>query len=313
MLEEIDQIVRWDETWAVQFPKRLSRRQKNDFLAALEQDLALRGFETERIEVRQIVRCVNLVTRCESPRIIFMAHYDTPTILPFWLAWLFKFVGHTRQISGMILMILLLMAPSLLGLPATAVNLFQLFIILTLLTLLIPNPHNREDNTSGVLGLMALADWLKDKPEIRKQVQLVCTDNEELGLLGASGLKKVWKKQGHPFQNAAIINLDCIARGKVPLLVYHRQQRLANQLLPYLLRHLPNMRPKDMTIVALSDNYIFRKTGAVDISFADRTIIPGGFFIPRIHSPADNDFDVNKFVLLIQGLTDYLKDTNQNE
>lgn len=307
MNDFITQINNWDQSWAEQFPKRQSRKQKEAFLAELEKELSLRGFATKQIRVRKIVRCTNLVTKCDAPKVIFMAHYDTPTIIPFWFSWLFRLIGHTRQISGMILMILILIAPSFLGLSTTITNIFLFIIVLSFLTLFIPNPHNREDNTSGVVGLMALADWLKDKPAIREQVQLVFTDNEELGLLGASGLKKVWHKRNHPFAEADIINIDCVTRGEIPLLVYHRQDGLVQRLRPYLQKHLPHLQTKDMTIVALSDNYVFRKSGAVDISYADKTIIPGGYYIPRIHSPADNDFNAEKLHLLIQGLTDFLE------
>ncbi|MCI0405073.1 MAG: hypothetical protein L0209_03195, partial [candidate division Zixibacteria bacterium] len=62
-------------------------------------------------------------------------------------------------------------------------------------------------------------------------------------------------------------------------------------------------------ILPLSDNYTFKKTGAVDISFADPSTIPGGYYIPRIHSPADNDFNAQQVTHLIECLADFLGDS----
>ncbi len=307
-MHDIKLITQWNVDWGERFPIRLTKSQKNQFLQTVENELHQRHFITERVAVRKVFAGVNLVTKCEAPRVIFLAHYDTPTIIPFWFSWLFRLIGHTRQMVAMVLLIGLLLIPSLLPVPAGFVTLFHLVLVLTFLALLIPNPHNREDNTSGVIGLMALAEWLKTRPEIQKQVQLVFVDNEEWGLLGSAGLKKVWDAQRHPYRQAAIINLDCISRGQVPLLVYHRVGTLAQKLRPYLHKHLPAIRIIDMKIVALSDNFTFRREGAVDISFADPTLIPGGYYISKIHTPADNDFSPERLLLLIQGLTEFLEE-----
>jgi hypothetical protein len=53
----------------------------------------------------------------------------------------------------------------------------------------------------------------------------------------------------------------------------------------------------------------FRKSGAVGISYADQTIIPGGYYIPRVHRPNDNDFSAEKLRPLLTALTEYLEDT----
>lgn len=310
-----EQIAQWDKAWAARFPKRLRRKEKEQFLDELEQELQARGFETNRLSVRYLLHCRLLLTRCENPKVIFTAHYDTPTIMPFWVGAFFSLFGHTRQISGSFILLPLLFCPITL-LPllipnSTAstliANLYMLIVLLSFITLFIPNPHNREDNTSGVIGLMALAEWLKDKPELRKQVQLVFFDNEELGLLGSSGLKQYWDKNNYPYRDAAVINLDCISRGRTPLLVHHGNDTIANKVLPYLTNHLPQTKKFYLRLLPLSDNYTFREIGAVDISFVEPTLIPGGYHIPKIHSPADNDFSAERLVPLVQALAEFLE------
>lgn len=314
MTSTYEQITQWDSDWAERFPKRISGAQKERFLAELESLLQARGWPTKRITSGRLIRNRLLLTECERPSIIFLAHYDTPTMLPFWISWLFQAWGHTRQISGIVILLLLLQLPQWLTavFPDFApLGLFSffltLFLMLTFIVIFIPNPRNREDNTSGVLGLMALADLLQAQLELREKVQFVFCDNEEWGLLGSAALKVIWDSEGYPYQQADIINLDCIGRGQIPLLAYHKQNQLAQKLLPTLRAHLPETKPMDMGIMPLSDNYTFRKQGAVDISFADRSLVPGGYYIPRIHTPRDNDFTPDRFWPLIQALGDYAR------
>lgn len=308
-------IEEWDRAWSQNHAIRITRRQKEAFLTELEEQLQARQFETERIEVRTMIKSRLLATVCEEPRIIFTAHFDTPTIMPFWFPPLFYLFGHTRQITGMVFLLALLYLPGLL-LPAVPPELAWLNLILmalpllfvvSMITLFIPNPRNREDNTSGVIALMALAEWLKDKPDLRQQIQLVFLDNEELGLLGSRGLKQVWDERGHPYEEAAIINLDCVSRGEIPLIVYHYNGRLAQEVAPFVQAHLPQARPIDMSWLPLSDNYTFKQEKAINISFADRSLVPGGYYIPRIHSPADNDFEPERTVRLLAGLIAYIE------
>ena len=154
---------------------------------------------------------------------------------------------------------------------------------------------------------MALAEWLKDRPNLKQHVQLIFLDNEEWGLLGSSGLKRVWDKQDYPYEGAKIINLDCISRGKKPLLVYHWNKSLAEQVLPYVNKYFANARTINMRWLPLSDNYTFRKLGALDISFADPALIPGGYVISKIHTPRDNDFFPEQLVPLIKGLSEFIE------
>ena len=303
----LDQISRWDAAWHTAYPKRITRKQKKQFLDELAAQLQAFGLATEKITVKKVMTSTNLVTKCDNPRVILMAHYDTPTLSPFWFSWLFSLFGHTRQILGMMALLAFLLLPFFWPAFSPYAPLFHLFIILTMLTLLIPNPHNREDNTSGVIGLMALAQWLGERPAIQQRVQLVFLDNEEWGLLGSIGLKQLWDKEGHPYQQAAIINLDCISRGQRPLLIYHKQAGLAQKLLPRLQKYLPTIKPVNMGPFPLSDNYTFRRQGAVDISYADPALIPGGYVIRNIHTPSDNDFTPENMIPLIHALTDYLQ------
>lgn len=310
--EWVEQMAELDQTWSERFPMRLARRHKEQFLHELETLLNERQFSTERVGRRRLLWNENLVTRCEQPDVIFLAHYDTPTIIPFWLSAVLAFFGHTRQmLAGMFIVFVLYLVPPLLrGTGSPIVNdvlgAVELLIFLSLLVLLIPNPRNREDNTSGVLGLVGLAEWLRDKPALRDRVQLAFLDNEEWGLLGSATLKSWWQQTSHPYTEAAIVNLDCISRGRAPLVVHHGDDSLAARLLPYIQHHLPAATVVNSGVVPLSDNFTFRELGAVDISLADPATLPGGYYIPRIHTPRDSTFTLERFTLLIDGLCAFI-------
>jgi hypothetical protein len=304
-----------DARFAQHHPIRLKKAQKEAFLDDIQQELQSRGCASQRLTVKTLLKSRILLTECETPKVIFLAHIDTPTIAPFWMPPLFKLLGHTRQYEGLILLLLIIYGPGLLSLlfpewaPAlkTLTNILLLIFGLSLLSLLIPNPHNREDNSSGVIALLALADWLQDKPDLRPHVQFAFLDNEELGLLGSGGLRKQWQRQGHPFQNAAIICLDCVTRGRIPLVVYHKNDAIARKVAPHIQAHLPQTRVLNLKHLPLSDNYAFKDLGAIDISFADPSILPGGYLIPRIHTPKDNDFSADNLTPLLAGLTEFLE------
>lgn len=310
----IEQIAIWDRIFAERFPRRFTGAQKEQFLQALDQELQARGFATERIDFRTFFFSNRLLaTRCDAPRFIFLAHYDTPMIMPFWIPPIYHLFGHTRAIASSLFLIFALWLLSILPvlLPKTQFVQFVFALLLLLLLLsfavaMFANPFNREDNTSGVIGLLALADWVKDQPELKDRVQFVFVDDEEWGLFGSMGLKQLWDRRKHPYAAADIIALDCVSRGTVPLVIYHHHAGPAWEVVPFLQKYQPAARALNMGWVPLSDNYIFRGEGAIDISLADPSLIPGGYHIPRIHTPADKDFSAERLSLLVAGIQDYL-------
>jgi hypothetical protein len=311
-------ISHWDADWAARFPRRLKAPEKEAFVQMLDQELHTMGFATDRIQVRNLLTNRLLLTRGERPEVIFMAHYDTPTIMPFWISPLYTIFGHTRQITLSVALIIVLLLPnflaaeiamrfpSLAGVMGMAQILFYALMGLSFISMLIPNPHNREDNTSGVIGLLALADWIKDQPTLMAKVQFAFLDNEEWGLLGSGALKEHWDKQGYAYQDAVIISLDCISRGQVPLVLHHGKDRYARQVLPYLQKYLPETRLANMRFIPLSDNYTFRKQAAYDITFTDRSLVPGGYYVPRIHVRRDDDLFPQRLAACAQGLSEFL-------
>jgi hypothetical protein len=311
-----EQITALSNEWAEHFPKRITRKQKEYFLSTIKTEFQMRGFETEQTNLRLWgISNQILITKCKNPRVIFLAHYDTPTMMPPGIAVIYRLFGHTRQgLSSVVTILLLLMLYfgyfwlDGLGWGFWATVYLLLMGILFVIPFFFPNPQNREDNTSGVLGLLALADWAHNEPHIRQYIQFVCLDNEEWGLIGSQALKRFWHKQGYLDSAPKIINLDCISRGRIALVVYHKNQRLAQEVLPFLQVHAYQARTIDMKNTPLSDNFTFRELDSVNISLAEPSLIPGGYHIPRVHTPRDDDFSADNFLNLVAGLTDFLSE-----
>ncbi|MBC8334083.1 MAG: M28 family peptidase [Anaerolineales bacterium] len=306
---------KWSEDLAGQFSRRLTGKEKERFLDKIEEELQECNSESERIKIKHWGFTNRLLfTKCEKPEVVFLAHYDTPTIMPWGISSAFTLFGHTRQVLASIFLIILTLTLSAIyhwlefnGFGYWATIYLMITSILLVIPIFFPNPNNAEDNTSGVIGLLALAEQIKDE-SFKEKVQFVFLDNEEWGLIGSNALKRIWQKDNHLRANTAIINLDCVSRGEVPLLVYHHNNRVAQEVLPFLQEHLPQTQMLDMKRVPLSDNYTFREKGAIDISYADKTIIPGGFYIPKIHTPSDKDFSPAKTAQLINALTEFLEE-----
>lgn len=172
-----------------EYPKRFFRKQKDQFLAFISSELFSYGYNTEVVEGQYIVKSKNLETNCENPQIIIGAHYDTPTILPFYFEYLFRLFGHTRQflLIGAMFLFVTLYNPMTQELDAFywIFKPIELIFILSFLFLLFPNPSNRNDNTSGIATLLYLAKKLSNNSNMKDKVKFMFFDNEELGLLGS--------------------------------------------------------------------------------------------------------------------------------
>ncbi len=299
------------------FPKRIRRKEKNRFLDYITEKITNLGYEIKQTKGRYIFKSVNLETENDDADIILGAHYDTPTILPFFFEYLFKIFGHTRQFF-MIFGLFLLYAgfkfiasefPDYNWLFTTIKYLFWLSFI----TILIPNPNNRNDNTSGVVTLLAVAEKLSHYEHLKKRVKFVFFDNEELGLLGSFMQAKKWKKQQFPAKTKKFITVGCVGRGEVPVIIYHKKDTLAKNLHEIFIKKSQKARIIRLPFYPLSDNYILGSSGAVNISWMDKTVIPGGYYIRNIHSPKDKDVDYNKLEIVTNVLFELFKQGNGHE
>jgi len=286
------------------YPKRLRKTEKKKFRSFLHKKLNEWGLSTAEFKSKRLLKSVDVFTKSEKPDVVVMAHYDTPTIIPPWLNGLFQLIGHTRQISLIIFVIVALGALNALG---GVGDVIYYVLLASLLTLFIPNPHNANDNTSGVAGVLYLAQHIGRDDELKKRVQLVFVDNEEWGLLGSSDLRRHWLKSGIPFDRTNVISLDCIGRGSVPMVIQNGTSDVAQALYQIMHQDRSETRLKNMKFIPLSDNFSFRQEGAVNVSLFNKSIIPGGFYIIHAHSPRDKSVNADNISWVAERVLDYIK------
>ncbi len=285
------------------YPKRLRKRQKQAFRSFLHKTLNDLGLPTTEYKSKRLLKSVNVFTKTEAPDVIVMAHYDTPTIIPPWMNGFFQLIGHTRQILFIIVIIAVF---SVLRFFGSVGDIIHYILLAPLLTLLIPNPHNANDNTSGVAGLLYLAQHIAKDEELKKRVQLVFVDNEEWGLLGSSDLRRYWLRHGIPFHRSKIISLDCIGQGNVPMVIQNGESNIAGILFEIMNKDRPETRLKNMKFIPLSDNFSFRHEGAVNISLFNKSLIPGGYYIVHAHSPRDKSVNAEHISWVAHRVLDYI-------
>lgn len=279
--------------------RRFFRKEKNKFLDAVEEKLIEYGYESERKEFKGILKSVNLETKSAQPDLIFIAHYDTGTIMPFWISWLMKLCGINNQILMLIPLFIFFVLLSGLGIQYIAFQILYLIFALSFLFILIPNRKNLDDNTSGVIALLSLAK--KCKENNINNVKFIFVDNEELGLIGSDVHRKYLEKKRLIFPHSKIISIDCVGFGDFPIIIRNSKSDYE----PLFYNELQNkfgVCKSIKMVLPCSDNYSFKRYGALNISFVNKAIVPSGYYIPRIHSPKDNSIDLNK----IESLTDVL-------
>jgi hypothetical protein len=283
----------------LEIQRRFFRKEKNKFLDTVEEKLIEYGYEFERKKFGKIIKSVNLETKSNQPEYIFIAHYDTATIMPFWLSWLMKLFGHNNQLFMIFVLVFFARSLSALADFSVIFSVIYYIFIISLLTILIPNRKNFDDNTSGVIALLSLAKKCKENGI--DHVKFIFADNEEIGLIGSSAHRKYLEREQLISPHSKIISLDCVGAGKVPLIVRNSKSDYEPLFYKEFQKEFEHCKSIQM-ILPVSDNFPFRKYGALNISFMDRAVMPSGYYIPKIHSHKDNSIDMNQ----IEKLTDVL-------
>jgi hypothetical protein len=282
--------------------KRFSRLNKNKYLKIIEDKLIDFGYECEKKTHRGLIRSVNLETKNENPEYLFIAHYDTGTIIPLWMNWLMKLTGINRQFLMLIVGFGLVIAFTAIEMHFPVIGkIITILFFASMLTILIPNGKNYNDNTSGVITLLNLAKRLKQIQN--NKVKFLFVDNEELGILGSSAHKAYMEKNKKIPPNCKVISIDCVGGSEeIPLIIRNGWSGYEPIFKEGLEKEFGLCKSVKIILPA-SDNYPFIRYGAINISFVKETIIPGGYYIQKIHSRNDKTIDMEKIERLCNALS----------
>ena len=272
----------------------------------------------ERMRVEEsgkIIKSRNIVIGDpDSAEIIFTAHYDTCARLPFpnFITPMNMLVYILYQLAITVLMFI---PPFLLSVLAAAISrsvvLTELALIITLavevwLLLCGPeNPHTANDNTSGVVTVLTLADEIFEN-NLFDKCAFVLFDNEELGLFGSAGFA-----QKHPGvrKDGFIVNFDCVSDGDdILFLPKEGRSTAGRKTTDYIEKNALKIladygKAPVITKKALSpsDQMAFKNSIAVAALKKSRS---GVLYMNRIHTQRDTVFDDRNIDALVKLFSD---------
>ncbi len=305
-------------------PVRFKRRDKNKLLLLLRErfrDLGYDGSQIKTLKHKGIGKSHNFIVGRPDAPYIFTAHYDTPGKTGFLL-----FASRLFGQTGANIVYMLLMAAFFFGMGfgakkltdwifANSVSPFFFFlpvltyavmmgivILLVFVPMFVQNKNNRNDNTSGVLGLIAIAEVISMDPELRDKCCFIFFDNEEWGLLGSAKYSAWLKANGYDVNRSLLINLDCVGVGDKLVAVSTNYRNKASKFLKqeFALRDEKVIRKKSLMIY-MSDHASFK--GGIMLTRMKRSLF-GPLYIPNIHTRRDKDCDLDAVGTLGEKLAD---------
>lgn len=242
----------------------------------------------------------------DTAKVIYTAHYDTCVRLPFP-----NFITPKSIPIYVLYQILLTIAILVAGfaasfLAAVAAGLIHpgltragyyvgLYGVLVLLLAGPANPHNANDNTSGVTAVVELA--LSMPPQLREKCAFVLFDLEESGLYGSSGFAK---KHKNVKKDTLLVNMDCVSDGETMLFCFRKDSQKETDRFRAAFIQDSRIRPEFLTkgYVYPSDQIHFNR--GVGVS-AMRSTKRGLLYMNRIHTPRDTVYREENIAWLVEG------------
>lgn len=301
------------ETLQEQFPVRKRREQKEAFRQWAVPEAERLGYAARVEPTGGFSRNV-VVGDPETAEVVFTAHYDTPPRmllpniviprnLPLFYAYQIGFVLMLVTVAAVVGV-----AAALLGVKGRAIFWIAWLVYMGFLMLMLvgpANPHNANDNTSGVATLFELMARLPE--DARGRAAFILFDNEEKGLLGSKAYAKA-----HPEVKCLrlVVNLDCVGNGETFLVI---ASKLAAQLPAYaaLEEALRRQPGRDVCFYGTrgsaynSDQKSFSCGVAVAACKRRRGI---GWYCDRLHTPKDTVCDQENLTFLADALCAWVKD-----
>ena len=290
---------------------RKSAKQKAAFREFLCAHLREMGYDV-KIEGKSSKNIV--VGDPAQAKVIYTAHYDTCPVLPFP-----NFIT-PRSILWYLLYQLLICVPMFVFALGAEVGTMLLWewmtgevcppvvaiavmyaVVLFFLWWIYAGPANRHtvnDNTSGVLTLIEIAQQLPE--ELRGKVCLVFFDNEEKGLLGSAAFAKKHKAVR---KNTLVVNFDCVSDGDSIQLFPSKGLKKGKETLSVLEAAFLPAGEKTVEVVRSfgfypSDQAKFKQGVGVCALKKSRIF---GWYMDRIHTKKDTILMEENIHLLRQG------------
>ncbi len=297
------------------FPVRKSKKQKQAFREAVQSYARSLGYPVT-MEKGSLGAQNVILGDPEGADYLVTAHYDTPARMlvpnfltpcnfPVYLAYQILVVAGMFIIAFLagLLSGVALKAPELGGTVAGIVY----WSMLILLLFGPANPHNRNDNTSGVVTLLEMARTLPENQ--RGKVCFVLFDLEEAGLVGSSSYRKAHKKSS---DSQMVLNLDCVGDGDHIRLFPTKKLKKDREKLAPLYDICGYFGTKDILVVdkgfaAYPSDQAKFPYGVGIAAFHKKKGL--GLYVSRIHTPMDTVLETTNVNLIRAALTTLITKT----
>ena len=208
-----------------EYQVRKTTLQKTKFITFLQE-----YFPQLQVETVGLIKSRNLIVGdIKNAKIILAAHYDTCArmIVPNFITPKNPILAIAYSFVILIPMMILVMGMNMLfGLITDDFTIHYLISVAAFFALMYvmvagpANKHTANDNTSGVIMLCEMLQTLS--PEELQKTAIVFFDNEEIGLVGSTGFRKLHKAD---MTNKLLINFDCISDGDNILVAVSKSAR----------------------------------------------------------------------------------------
>lgn len=288
------------------FPVRKTRARKQAFRSFALEEAQRLGYDAR---VEQSAMGSNVVIgNPDGARVIFSAHYDTPPTMPVPNFITPCNVGiYLLYQVGLVLGLLVLSAAAgagarLLGCSPAVRAIICMAVYFGALALMLfgpANPHNANDNTSGVAAVLEAMALIP--PQKRGNAAFVLFDNEEKGMLGSGSFAGKHKRAA---KETLLINMDCVGSGDSILVIAPKRAR-EHALYGALTKALVPEGNKEVVwkhregCMYPSDQASFRCGVAVCACRKGRRI---GYYCDKIHTRHDTWADGANIALIAKGM-----------
>lgn len=308
----------WKNIILPEFEIRKSKEQKDRFISLLREKYG------DRVRVEEhgkLLKSRNIIfgdpTKAKT---VITAHYDTCSVMPFPnfitpmnipVYIIYQLVLAAIMYIPVILLMVLVVnltadLPEPIGLIIYEITLLaSIFGIMWIMTAGPANKHTANDNTSGVVTVLSLADRITSP-----DVAFILFDNEEIGLLGSNAYASAHKDVQ---KNTLIINLDCVSDGDN--IVFRLSNYAKKTDLPKYLgengERIAGEFEKNFMVVGAkgtvypSDQAAFKKSAAV-VALKKSKYPFIGLYMDKIHTKNDTVFDDKNIEMIVSLLHGYV-------
>jgi len=283
---------------------RKTRQQKQAFRQWLCTQLKALGYEP--LEECDRGSCNVVAGEADAAKLLLTAHYDTCAVLPFP-----NFIT-PRNLFWYGLWQILITIPMFIAAVGVTVLTLVVWEDCPMWLVMIPvfgvigiyiwwmldgpaNRHTANDNTSGVVTLLEIAQALPE--EQRARVCFVFFDNEEKGLLGSRSFIRKHPKAG---KDALVLNFDCVSDGDFLQLYPEAALKKEEETLSALKAAFCCRNGKTVEVVQgfgfyPSDNKVFLR-GIGVCALKKKPVF--GYYMDRIHTGRDTVWQEENVLLL---------------